>query len=99
MAKLDDSPASLVSAFDLENLVGEQLALPLSDHNAMTIMLTNGEGPQFVRNTIRAAELAAASPRSRSSHARPELSPGIAAKIILEGDLDNSPQSRCRQQF
>ena len=57
MAKLDDSPASPVSAFDLENLAGEQLARPLSDHNAIIIMLTNGEGPQFVRNTILAAKL------------------------------------------
>lgn len=85
--ELDGSPAWRVSAYDLENLVCEQLALLLCDQSAMTTMLTDGEDPQLVQNTIEAAELAAATLRSRSSHAKLELLQGIAAKITLGTDI------------
>lgn len=82
--ELEGSPAWRVSAYDLESLVCGQLAQFLSDTNAMTTMLTDGEDPQLIQNAIRAAELAAATLRSRSSHAKLELLQRIAAKIALK---------------
>lgn len=84
--ELDGSPAWRVSAYDLENLVCEQLALLLSDQNAMTTMLSDGGGLQSIQKTIKATELAAATLRSGKSRAKQELLQRIAAKITLRVD-------------
>ncbi|NQV93816.1 MAG: recombinase family protein [Sphingomonadales bacterium] len=93
--ELEGSPAWRVSAYDLEKLVCEQLALLLCDQCAITTMLIDGEDPQLIQNTIKAAELAAVTLRSRSSHAKPELLQGIAAKITLRTDAVELVASPC----
>jgi len=85
--QIDDAPAWRVSAHDLERLVCERLAELLGDQLLICRLVGEGDA-EAVQRIIAAGDLAAASLRSGSAHAKSTLLMALVERISLsEGGI------------